>query len=259
MPGYSGDPRFNFNKQFNRTVSVSCDSTAHDHSADLKILMQCEPPAIYGSFANQVKENYQNFDIVLTYLDELLELPNAREFLPVGSWIGNIQPHKTDQITYLMSSKIWTNAHIMRFMILRRVEDKKKIGEFEFYMHRNPPRVESKDDFFRNAKFNIACENEIMPNMFTEKLLDCFKTKTVPIYYGCTNISKYFNPKGIIQFDTIEEFENIMSTIKPGMYEDMLPYVEENYELSKAYWEKSVHQRVEEIVELELIKKFGNC
>jgi len=257
MPAYSGDPRFNFHRQFNRTVSVSCDTVSYDPNADLKVLMQCEPPAIFGHFSGYVKEHYQNFDLVLTYLDELLTLPNAKEFLPCGSWIGNLDLEKRDQITYLMSSKIWTSAHRMRFMILRRVENKKHIGDFEFYMHRNPPKIEFKDDFFKNAKFNIACENEIMPNMFSEKLVDCLKTKTVPIYFGCTNIQQYFNPKGIIQFNTIEEFENVMSSIKPGMYEEMLPYVEENYELSKKYWEKSIHQRVEDIIEIELIKKYG--
>jgi hypothetical protein len=256
MPAYSGDPRFNFHKQFDRSISVSCDTVTHDPDADIKILMQCEPPAIYGSFSEQVKANYQNFDLVLTYLDDLLTLPNAQKFIACGSWIGNLNLEKKDQITYLMSSKIWTPAHMMRFMILRRVENKKNLGYFKFSMHRNPPRIEFKDDFFRNAKFNIACENQIMPNMFSEKLLDCFKTKTVPIYYGCTNIEEYFNPLGIIRFNNIEEFDSVIKSIKPGMYEEMLPYIEENYEISRQYWEKTIHQRVEDIIEIEILKKY---
>jgi hypothetical protein len=134
-------------------------------------------------------------------------------------------------------------------MIMRRLEKINSIGPFELNWHRSPPRVPSKDPYFANAKFNIACENQVMTNMFSEKLLDCFKTKTVPIYYGCTNIDKYFNPKGIIQFNTIEEFDRIMETLTPEMYDEMLPYIEENYQLAKPYWEKNVYQRIEDEIE----------
>jgi hypothetical protein len=146
-----------------------------------------------------------------------------------------------------MSSKINGIDYHMRFMILRWLEQN-KLQDFDILWHRSPPRVPDKNIFFTNAKFNIACENEVMNNMFTEKLIDCFKTKTVPIYYGCQNIEKYFNPLGIIQFNTIEEFKDIMNTLTPDTYDAMLPYVEENYERSKIYWQKNVYQRIEDIV-----------
>jgi len=109
--------------------------------------------------------------------------------------------------------------------------------------------VPSKDPFFINAKFHIACENQDMPNMYSEKLLDCFKTYTIPIYFGCTNIEKYFNPKGIMQFRTIEEFENIIHNLTPDMYNELLPFAKENYELAKPYWEKNVFERIEDQIE----------
>jgi hypothetical protein len=116
--------------------------------------------------------------------------------------------------------------------------------------------IPSKDPFFINAKFHIACENQDMPNMFTEKLLDCFKTYTVPIYFGCHNIEQYFNPKGILQFRTIEEFEQIIENLTLETYDEMLPYIKENYELARPYWEKSVFQRIEEQIEKFIIEKF---
>ena len=33
------------------------------------------------------------------------------------------------------------------------------------------------------------------------------------------------------------------------MYEDMLPYVEENYELCRPYWENSINQRIEKTIQ----------
>jgi len=177
-----------------------------------------------------------------------LALPKAVEFCPVGGWIGDIALEKRNQITYLMSSKIYTNAHRLRFMILRRWGDRKTIGNFEFFMHRSPPRVPSKDPFYANAKFNIACENQLINNMFTEKLLDCFTSRTVPIYFGCPNLGKYFDVRGIIQFNTIEQLEHILATLTPDDYERRLPYVEANYQLSRPYCEQNIYQRIENIV-----------
>lgn len=252
FPGYSGDPRYRFSKKYTQRVAVSFDCVETDPDADYRVLVQCEPPKLYIAFAGMVYNAYKNFDLILTYDDRLLQLPNAREFIPVGSWLDDIEIAKTDQISYLMSSKIMTHEHRMRFQLLRDLEKANTLGQFDFFMHRSPPRVDSKNAFFTNAKFHIACENQVMTNMFTEKLLDCFKTYTVPIYYGCTNIGKYFNPKGILAFNTIEEFRHIANTITPDTYQEMLPFVKENHELGKPYWENNVYQRLESTLEKQL-------
>lgn len=248
MPAYSGNPQYRFTRQFNQRVSISFDDIQTDPDADYNVLVQCEPPQLYIDFKGMVYNNYNKFDLILSYDDRLLELPNAKEFCPVGSWVGELPLDKRNQITYLMSSKIWTQEHRMRFMILRRLGHLKQIRDFEFLMHRSPPRVVSKEPFFTNAKFHIACENQVMTNMFSEKLLDCFRTRTVPIYYGCTNLEKYFNVGGVIRFNNITEFENIMTNLTPDHYEQLLPYVEENYQRARPYWEKSVFQRIEDII-----------
>ena len=249
LPAYGPNPPHRFTRQFDQTVAVSCDTLYTDQSASVRVLMQCEPPSLYRDFYGMVMANWQNFDLILTYDDRLLVLPNAKEFLPVDAWVGDIDCVKLDQVTYMMSSKIWTREHRMRFMILREVENKTRLGAFEFKMHRSPPRIPSKEDFYRNAKFNIACENQVMTNMFTEKLLDCFRTLTIPIYYGCENIEKYFNPKGLIRFDTFDQWKNIVYSLTPDHYDQMLPYALENQALAKPYWQKNIFARIEDEVE----------
>ncbi len=249
LPAYGPNPPHRFTRQFSQTVAVSCDTLYTDQSANVRVLMQCEPPSLYRDFYGMVMANWQNFDLILTYDDRLLVLPNAKEFLPVDAWVGDLECHKQDQITYMMSSKIWTREHRMRFMILREVENKNKLGAFDFKMHRSPPRIPSKEDFYRNAKFNIACENQVMTNMFTEKLLDCFRTLTIPIYYGCENIEKYFNPKGLLRFDTFEQWKELVYSLTPDQYDQMLPYALENQQLAKPYWQKNIFARIEDEVE----------
>ena len=250
LPGYSGDPRTGFKKLFPKRVSLCFDNVLVDHTADINILVQCEPPVLYRDFWGIVQENQSKFDAIFAYDPRILELQNSYEFCPVGTWVdNNLLLEKRNQITYLMSSKIWTKEHRMRFMIMDRWGKKKSIRDFEWYWHRSPPRVENKNSFFTNAKFHIVTENQVMPNMYSEKILDCFATKTIPIYYGCTNIDKYFNPKGIIQFNTIDELDNILNTLTPDQYDQMLPYVEENYERCKPYHTKSIQQRLEDLVQ----------
>lgn len=248
LPGYYGQETQGFTRPFAKTVCVNFDSVRVLPDYDHRVLVQCEPPELFQAFAGMVEANYHHFDLVLTYHDRLLALPNAVEFCPVGGWIGDLTLDKRDQITYLMSSKVYTNAHRLRFMILRRWGHLKNIGPFEFFMHRSPPRIPSKDAFYANAKFNIACENQIVNNMFTEKLLDCFTSRTVPIYFGCPNLDKYFDPRGVIQFTTIEQLEHILATLTPDDYEKRLPYIENNYALSRPYCTQTIHQRIENIV-----------
>jgi len=248
LPGYYGQFNHGFTREFNQRVTVNFDDLTITPGVDRRVLVQCEPPELYQAFAGRVEACYDQFDLILTYHDRLLQLPNAVEFLSVGGWIDDIPLEKRDQITYLMSSKIYTNAHRLRFMILRRLGDRKQIGPFEFFMHRSPPRVPSKDPFYANAKFNIACENQIINNMFTEKLLDCFTSRTVPIYFGCPNLEKYFDPRGVIQFWTVEQLEEILANLTPEDYESRLPYIQKNYELSRPYCEQNIYQRIENIV-----------
>lgn len=52
-----------------------------------------------------------------------------------------------------------------------------------------------------DTMFHLAIENVKQDHYFTEKLLDCFLTLTVPIYWGCPNIAEYFDVSGIIMIE----------------------------------------------------------
>jgi hypothetical protein len=44
--------------------------------------------------------------------------------------------------------------------------------------------------------------------------LDCFLFKSMPIYWGCSNIGDYFNKHGIIEFNNVDDL--IYQTINSG-------------------------------------------
>ena len=83
----------------------------------------------------------------------------------------------------------------------------------------------------------------------TEKLHDCFLTKTVPIYYGCPNISDYYDMGGIFKFETGEQLVNILRNLSSELYDKMRTSIDENYKrvlpLSESF-NKRFYKAVEE-------------
>ena len=79
--------------------------------------------------------------------------------------------------------------------------------------------------------FSIAIENGVYSNYYTEKIMDCFATGTVPVYMGSPDIGDMFNPNGIITID--ENFD--LADLNKDLYESMSDAIEENFELQKTH------------------------
>ena len=58
--------------------------------------------------------------------------------------------------------------------------------------------VESKLDFLRDYKFSIAFENTESEGYTTEKIVDAYKARSIPIYWGNPKITEEFNPDSFI-------------------------------------------------------------
>jgi len=52
--------------------------------------------------------------------------------------------------------------------------------------------------FIEKYKFMICFENKSQPNYFTEKLINSYYGKTIPIYWGCSNVNDYINMDAIL-------------------------------------------------------------
>jgi hypothetical protein len=50
-------------------------------------------------------------------------------------------------------------------------------------------------------RYSLACENNLIAGYFTEKLIDCFLTWTMPIYYGCPDVYDFFPKESVIPLD----------------------------------------------------------
>jgi hypothetical protein len=86
-----------------------------------------------------------------------------------------------------------------------------------------------------DSMFHIAIENTSIKNYFSEKILDCFQARSVPIYYGCKNIGDFFNIDGIITANNVSEIIDICNNLTPAKYNEMLPAVEDNFNRSEKW------------------------
>ncbi len=88
--------------------------------------------------------------------------------------------------------------------------------------------IQDKLEGLSRYAFSIAMENVSEDYYFTEKLIDCFLTETVPVYFGCPSLERYFDPGGFLRFSSIDELKSLLPTLTMEKYRQMRPLVARN-------------------------------
>ena len=88
--------------------------------------------------------------------------------------------------------------------------------------------IKDKEDGLKRYMFSIAYENAYYPGYFTEKILDCFATGTVPIYRGDPEIAKVFNTDGIIFID--DDLD--LTSLNEELYLSKMDAMQENLDIT---------------------------
>ena len=109
---------------------------------------------------------------------------------------------KPKKCVIVASSKNSTLGHKLRHKIISQKSD---IGiEFDTYGRGYRP-FDKKEDLYAQYYASIVIENSREPSYFTEKLTDTILSGLVPIYWGASNISDFFDETGLIRFSSIED------------------------------------------------------
>jgi len=234
--------------QYRKKVHIAYDRIIFDQTCDLNILVQIEPPSILD-ITDSIRTNANKYDLILTWNEDLLDLPNAQKFVFGSCWIDQetFKADKGKYVSFNTSNKGWAPGHILRQQIWEGLEEAEDLNGFGIIKHKSPPRIPTKDFLFEVAKYHIVVENEQRNNWITEKLIDCLATRTIPIYWGASNIGEYFNTDGMIIFNTIEELKDILDNLEETFYDDRVDIINENFERSKEYWD--FHARVRKTIE----------
>lgn len=78
------------------------------------------------------------------------------------------------------------------------------------------------------SMFNICPENNPDEN-FSQRLIDCFINRTIPIYRGYENIGDHFNLDGMIIIKNGEDAISKINQLTPEYYNERLSAIEDNY------------------------------
>jgi len=241
---------------------------------------------------NCILENYEKFDVILTHDKNLLEkLPNT-QFVPGCEVImfnrlpspntNTMPPFKPDEfenfdmpddvfqiykkiklVSTVASNKTFLPGHVRRLEMLNTVKNRIDVyGTCQKALFGFETRDSSKGKFnaLKDYAFSIAIENlshEVDDYYFTEKIVDCFVTGTVPIYYGCPNIHKFFDQKGILIFTNEQELSDILDSLSIDLYYSMMDSIKYNFEKSLKY--NLTNDYIYENFYKDILFDFDNC
>ena len=214
---------------------INLDHYNHN-SYDLKVYWQIEGRGVIKRKQTNISfpiahKNY--FDLILASDPEILEKCDNSVLFPFGDcWIPFEEQKiykKTKLLSIISSAKRTMPGHQLRHEVMRSIG-----GKMDIY-GRCCNYIENKTDGLRNHMFNISIENLQHTNWFTEKLIDVLRTGTVPIYWGCPNIGDFFNVKGFIIVNSLEDIVNVVNNLTEDDYTSRLEYIKENFDKALQY------------------------
>ena len=163
------------------------------------------------------------YDTIFTHDQRLLALGDKYKWVPAqGFWIKEPKIYeKSKMISMIASNKNMCEGHRVRLEWVDMIGD-----QVDLY-GRGFNEIATKEEGLCDYMFSVAIENGQYETYFTEKLLDCFATGTIPVYLGAPDIGNHFNKDGII--DLSEEFD-----ISDEIYYNKMDAIKENLEKAKS-------------------------
>ena len=197
-------------------------------------------PQLYDKALKQ-EDVINSYDAIFTADYRIInKYKNAHYIFPTVLWYGgNVHGGKFDEKRYLKkkikvsviaSNKLLCDMHRFRIHVAKLLVDNKLadgFGKFNGGSYFNDI-----SEPLDNYMFSVAVENSTSKGIFTEKIMNCFASMTIPIYCGCTNIDDYFNEDGIVHLYhdmTDEEIVEVIKKCDKDMYESKIPAIIDNY------------------------------
>jgi hypothetical protein len=222
-----------------------------------------EPNELFGMPASAT-QSYPLFSAILTWDQKLLNIcDNGIKFTYNGrtldlDYVEQIKDkEKQFQVSFLSGTKNLVEGHLLRqsvyglknqinvpnkwYHVLEDYDHTNNVrpgdGNYQKNISHIPEGIDivgyGRRVLFEDSMFNVVVENVNSLNWYN-KIGDNFLSKTIPIYWGCPNISEFgYDERGIIRFNTKEELLEILNGLTSDVYSQMKPYIDYNFELAK--------------------------
>jgi len=197
-------------------------------------------PRIYEP--SNVPKLLSRFSLIITHHDRIAASDKKCALVPYSSNMVDLCPYETpcclpavskksnlcSAVINLGAGSLNSSARVLRKEVIEYLSTNQMVNLFGKSM--NP--IERKADALVTYAFSVAMENIVSPSYFTEKLIDCILTGTIPIYHGSRSVLNYFDGRGIIFFDSLDELKQILSNLSQADYLTLRRYAEKNFEIA---------------------------
>lgn len=223
----------------------NCTNTEEDSDHDIYIdsldvpsgssTLLVEPKSIRPLYYDYVINNKHRFKHIISY--DRFFFRNAENLVhvppPFGPWMHgeDVGIHeKTKNISFIASTKEMCEEHKYR---------QKMVKEYGHYCDvygtgRGSKQLKNKIDGLKDYRFTFCMENYITDLYYTEKLLDCFLTGTIPIFFGTRSINTIFDADGIVWLDDITRGIIPIESLNENYYSSKLNSIIHNCQIAKS-------------------------
>jgi hypothetical protein len=222
-----------------------------------------EEPNEYFGHHDWIIQNQNYFSVILTWSDKVLNNCSNAIFLPYSeTWLKPEQYEKNYSKQFLVShvrgNLLKTQGHAHRFEYHDRTNELKipfKSWETAGIREQIETCAIAKCELFGDAQFGVVIENTSHRNYFTEKIMEMFLLKTIPVYWGCSNIDDFFNPEGIIKFENVDDLIYKINHLDKDFYNSKKEIINENWKLASSFvnYERNIVNKIIEIFKFNKI------
>lgn len=202
-----------------------------DSPSEKNYALLIEPRCFSDTHYVYAEEFKDYFDAIFTYDAEAQTGEPFRPYALGGSLVRDWGVYEKNKlVSMLISDKQVTEGHHLRHEAAELYGDRMDIF--------GPPHTEwldSKVSALRPYRYSVVIESCRHDYYFSEKLIDCFSQGTIPIYWGCPLISYFFDEHGIIEYEDLNQLDEILSRLSPEHYARHLSDITFNWDLAWRY------------------------
>lgn len=183
---------------------------------------------------DNIVKNHLHYNKIVTSNPEILEKCKNAVFMIYGTtWLNKSNHHPdsfgkyTDDLGTLnkelslsmvcgsLTGKPGYNLRHIIFQNQNKINVVKKFYSSTRFIIPGYPILPNDDKInLFNSMYSVVVESSQEKNYFSEKIIDCLITKTIPVYWGCPNINEFFDtsywirPEDIFSFKFTKEYYN---------------------------------------------------
>jgi hypothetical protein len=209
----------------------------------INIFAHGEPNEYFGNH-DWILNNKDQYSAILTWSDRILKKCNNALLIPYGeSWIDENDDSFCDindkkfEISFIRGKKLQSCGHLLRHQLFNRQDE--ILIPYIFYPETDTSSpeqlIKNKIEIHKHSMFSLIIENTNHHNYFTEKISDCIFAKTIPVYWGCSNIEKYYDIEGIIKIENDDDAIEKINNLTPELYYSKKEVIDKNWEKTFEY------------------------